>query len=82
LGADFREADLRGVILCGADLMHTSFHKADLRGADLRGADLFQVYLKDAYFDRETRFDPGFDPIFLEMQYLNELVVAIGSEAD
>jgi hypothetical protein len=40
-----------------------------LCGADLRGADLFQVHLKEAYFDEKTQFDPGFDPVALEMQH-------------
>jgi hypothetical protein len=39
-GADFREAQLGGVIFCQADLTGARFAAANLFTADLRGADL------------------------------------------
>ena len=46
-GHDLREADLQNALL----------HGADLTAPDLAGADL-----RDATFDRHTRWPAGFDP--------------------
>ena len=48
MGADLRDADLRGAILIGANLMNSYLKDADLRGANLQGADLRGANLKDA----------------------------------
>ena len=50
------QADLRGADLRGADL-----RGADLRGANLSGAKLGHARLKDAHYDRGTRWPRGFD---------------------
>ena len=55
---DFRQASLRGTNLTLANLMG-----ADLSGADLTGALLEAANLKDAAYDKLTRWPEGFDPV-------------------
>ena len=48
LGADLRDADLRGANLWNADLQGADLRDADLRGANLWGADLWDANLQGA----------------------------------
>lgn len=74
IGADFHDADLRGVTfnltnlrdadLSGADLRGASLFGAKLQDADLSGADLRDATLDSAVFEgtdlRNARFDAAF----------------------
>lgn len=61
-------ADLRGADLSSASLVRASLFQADLGGANLRGADLRRARdilfadLRDARYDRGTRWPRGFSP--------------------
>ena len=48
VGAELREADLRGVNLAEANLYHAVLFGADLTGADLRGVNLYDSFLTKA----------------------------------
>lgn len=61
--AILKEAYLTGAFLTKANLM-----KADLSGALLNGTQISGVYLKGATYDRNTRFDRGFEPATLGME--------------
>jgi hypothetical protein len=41
--------------------------EANLCGANLRDADLASVVLRGAYYDLDTQFPDGFDPVKEEM---------------
>jgi len=64
-----------GANLEGANLRGANLSKANLRGADLRGANLKEVNLdkaltQGAYYDAQTRFPNGFDPVKMGMHKL------------
>ena len=66
-GADLEEAklvraDLSEAILVDANLKGADLHDADVRGADLSTANLEETYLKQALYDTQTKWPPGFDP--------------------
>jgi hypothetical protein len=73
VGADLRGTSLRGADLSNLNLWSTNLAGADLTGADLRdscliGTDLTEANLKDAqlgdaYFNQDTRWPDGFDPL-------------------
>ena len=75
-GADLSGAELRGAKLSGSDLRSTNLIGADLRGADLSGAELRGADLTDAnlsnaklsgaFYNKETKWPDGFDPIKAE----------------
>ena len=48
IGANLREADLRGADLCGSSLLSADLRGADLRGANLCGASLLNANLRGA----------------------------------
>jgi uncharacterized protein YjbI with pentapeptide repeats len=48
VGANLKNADLRGADLRGADLQNADLRGADLQNADLRGADLQNADLRGA----------------------------------
>ena len=56
--ASLARACFSGACLAGADLRRANLCGTDLRGADLRGADL-----RASFYDAETRWPTGFDPI-------------------
>jgi hypothetical protein len=72
-GADLRRAKLRGVSMGGGCFPLGDLSYADLRGADLTGAYLegpgqirgswWRVPLRNARYDRHTRWPKGFDPV-------------------
>ncbi len=61
--ANLCEADLRGANLIGANLIG-----ARLRGANLMGADLIGARLRTSYYDENTLFPDGFDPVSAGMR--------------
>jgi uncharacterized protein YjbI with pentapeptide repeats len=84
--ADLSGADLRGAMLyrtvcrgtkfCGANLGRDNLQgRTDLKGADLSTADLRNATLKDAVYDDDTRFPPGFVPADAGMTSVNDLPV-------
>lgn len=62
VGANLAGATLVGAILTGARLESARLEAANLRGAELQSADL-----DGAYFDEETAFPDGFDPVAASM---------------
>jgi uncharacterized protein YjbI with pentapeptide repeats len=68
VATSFDKASLRRALLRDAQLPGTSFSGADLTGAYLQGADLRSAVLEGAllsgaYYDHETQWPIGFDPI-------------------
>ena len=61
--SNLERANFHTVNLQEADLREANLLDASFAGADLRGAKLESVYAYNVYYDRQTRFDPNFDPI-------------------
>jgi uncharacterized protein YjbI with pentapeptide repeats len=47
----------------GANLTEANLLMADLTGVDLRGANLTGANLEGAWFNDDTRWPDGFDPV-------------------
>lgn len=63
VGANFAGADLTGAILDRADLSKAYLVRSRLYGTSFRGAELlYGLNLRDALYDRETKFPDTFDP--------------------
>jgi uncharacterized protein YjbI with pentapeptide repeats len=82
--ANLSDADLRGAMLyrtvcrgtklCRANLGRDNLNgRTDLKGADLSTADLTNAILKDAVYDHDTKFPPGFDPGAAGMTHVQDL---------
>lgn len=67
-GADLRnatltEANLREAILTRSLLNGATLVRADLRDANLQEVDLTEVEMAGSYYNAQTQFPAGFDPI-------------------
>jgi uncharacterized protein YjbI with pentapeptide repeats len=62
-GADLQDADLSHCDLYRADLRHADLRRASLGGANLERACLTETDLREAVYDRATRFPKDFCPI-------------------
>ena len=62
-GADLTGANLAGANLKGANLNGANLAGANLLNADLSGADLNSAKLSGAFYDIQTKWPDGFDPI-------------------
>jgi uncharacterized protein YjbI with pentapeptide repeats len=67
--------------LSDAKLSNSNMKNADLRGANLSNTKLSSVNLRKAYFDKETIFPQGFNPldagmIYLSVDYKNPILIA------
>ena len=61
-GTDLSGADLRNANIRDASLVGATLRSARLEGAVLTGAELYLAVLKDASYDRATRWPDGFEP--------------------
>lgn len=79
-GANLQGADLSGISLDAATMHQANLQGADLSGAYLCSVDLSEVNLKGAYFNHQTLFEDGFDPLNAGMQ--TEVNLPVGNLLD
>ncbi len=67
-GSDLHGANLRYANLRGSNLANVDLRCADLRYADLEGACLEGANLSGSFYNHNTCFPVGFDPVTAGMQ--------------
>ena len=60
---NFEKTDLRNTVFSGDFGPNTTLEKANIRGADFRHANINKLNLAGAFYDEDTLFPRGFNPI-------------------